>query len=411
MGKFILEVVRTRDLLFLAVAGACLAFAVAYGALAPDYYRATATLFVDSTSSDSVTPNGGGAARATDLDLLRSERVAQRVVENERLALEPGMRRLYLQSIDSHRLPSEALAQYLVEHLDVRASGDGGLVHLGVWLSEPQLAARVANAYAQAWNEVSQELHAASIRNAVERAREDLVSLRARLGEARARRATDAPLAHASSRADEQFAQLSRFASQPLPIPLAAPVSVATGPEWEHGILAPLPAEAVNIARAEGIAPTKGSGETQLTSPSVHQVPALGERLREDASASLPPDEEVRFAQQSLERAEERLTRLAVDGVGAPFPAHLLRAAQTPEYSTKPGMPECAAIGAALGVVLGLLASAIAELSDRRVRRASDLAVGLGIVVLGNLPAVARRAMPLADERGSAFSRLPLQRA
>ena len=99
-------------------------------------------------------------------------------------------------------------------------------------------------------------------------------------------------------------------------------------------------------------------------------------------------DDEIRIAQQSLERAEDRLARLSAEGVGAPFPAHVLRPAPVPERSTKPALAVCAALGTAAALLMGLLAILLAEVLDRRVRRPADLTRSTGIVVLGNLPAV-----------------------
>jgi hypothetical protein len=124
--------------------------------------------------------------------------------------------------------------------------------------------------------------------------------------------------------------------------------------------------------------------------------------------AATSADDEIRLAQQSLERAEERLARLSAEGVGAPFPAHLLRPARVPDTSTKPGAAVCAALGAALGVVLGLVAMLLGEFFDRRIRRPADLARGTGIVVLGNLPA--SRSAATAGVQGRARLALRLAR-
>ncbi|HYA59122.1 MAG TPA: hypothetical protein VED85_02065, partial [Burkholderiaceae bacterium] len=164
--KLIWAVVRSRGLLLAATVGVCTIISVVYGLLAADRYRAVATLFIDTTALDSGA-NGRTQARNSDLDLLRSERVAQRVVENERLVEEPALRRVTLDSIDSGRRPVDALGQYVSERVDATGTGEGGVVRVAVTLGDPRLAARVANAYAQAWGEVSLELRSSSIRSGV----------------------------------------------------------------------------------------------------------------------------------------------------------------------------------------------------------------------------------------------------
>jgi uncharacterized protein involved in exopolysaccharide biosynthesis len=413
-GKLILAVVRARGILFIGVAGSCLAASAGYGLLAADHYRAVATLFIDPSPFDARALNGGpSAARGSELDLLRSERVAQRVAENERLVEEPALRALYLESIDAGRPPLETMAQYVADRVDATGSDDGGMVRLSVTLGDAALAARVANAYAQAWGEVSLELRANAIRSGVERAHEDLVSLRARLGQARARLSDGTALAAAGSRADEQFAELSRLSTRPIaPAPAALLDAVPNAAAGAiHNIATALPVGAVDTARFDGAAADSALGGV-----------AAGERwdgARRDehdsarrrtagaaAGAASSADDEIRLAQQSLERAEDRLARLAAEGIGAPFPAHMLRPARMPDTSTKPGLAVCAALGLAAGLVLGVLAMLLGEILDRRVRRPADLSRLTGIVVLGNLPAVAPAAT--SGRRGSA---LRLQRA
>jgi len=374
-----MAIIRSRAILLVGLGLASLGAALAYGLLMPDQYRAVATLFLDSSSLE--TGFGGSATsspRRAELDLLRSERVAQRVVENERLAGEAALRAVYLDSIDAGRVPSEALAQYLVDHVSATAAGDGAVVQLAVTLADPELARRVANAYAQAWGEVSLELRAAAIRHGVERAHEDLMALRARIGQARSMRDDGGAMAAAGSRADIQFDQLSRLvAGAPIPgAPTARPPREGLGmtlPTSAEPVasLAPPPADAGDLASSHG-----ALGHPAVESPRQHSA----------GNRATSADDEIRLAQQSLERAEDRLARLSAEGIGAPFPAHMLRAATVPESSIKPSVAACAAYGAVAALVLGLLALVSAEVLDRRVRRASDLARSTGVMVLGVLP-------------------------
>lgn len=393
-AKLVLAVVRARGALLIAVVAFCLAAAVGFSVLAADKYRAVATLFIDPSPFEARALNGGPtAARGSELDLLRSERVAQRVVENERLVEEPALRNLYMESIDAGRPPLESLSQYVADRVEAAGSDDGGLVRLSVTMGDPTLAARVANAYAQAWGEVSLELRANAIRSGVERAHEDLVSLRARLGEARYRLVGGTALAAAGSRADEQFAQLSRMSTRPIP----QSGSMALAESGSNGTQSPvrnaataLPLDSIATEHlggtaADGLPPdSAGADRFGGTSRDEH----IGAPIRPGAAGEASSaDEEIRLAQQSLERAEDRLARIAAEGIGAPFPAHMLRPARVPEKSIKPGPAICAAIGLTTGQVLGILAMLLGERIDRRVRRPSDLSRITGIVVLGNLPA------------------------
>jgi uncharacterized protein involved in exopolysaccharide biosynthesis len=397
-GRIAWAILRTRATLGGVVVLGCMGMALAYALLAKDRYEAVATLFVDPSALDAGTLGvRASGLRGTDLDLLRSERVAERVVENEHLIGVPELYGIYLSSIDAGRPPIEALGHFVAREVEAHAGGDGSLVRLTVTASEPQLAARIANAYAQAWGEVGMELHAASIRNSLERAHEDLVALRGRLGEARARHRDDHDLASTDERANAQFAQLSRLATSSLHRTEGAATSPPVGGAELPAARAPL--ESVSMDAAADAGALKANLVAVSAPPS--------SRSEGRANPPLSADDEIRLAQQSLDRAEERLARLSSEGVGAPFPVHVLLPARAPETSSKPSAVTCAEVGLGAGLLLALLAMALAERFDRRVRRPSDIAQALGIVVLGSLPAV-RAAVPV---RRPALRTLRWQRA
>jgi uncharacterized protein involved in exopolysaccharide biosynthesis len=376
-GHALKGVLRTRLGLFSGVTGLGIVAGLAYGLGAPETYRATMTLFVESAGS---VPAGSGATAGLGaglgLDLLRSERVAQRVILDQRLAEEPGLRAHYLEGVETGRSPMETLAQFLSKHVAAGAEGEGGVIRVSATLEDPALAARVANGYAQAWREVGSELRTAAVRNGIERAHQDLVALRARLGEAVARRGGSAPRAGAESLADRQFAQLSRLATRFLH-GSAEPETPAT-PALEGG----LPVADVPAAPGEsGALQAAAAGAGSLTIANDPQGPKSG---------IISADEEIRLAQQSLERAEERLARLSSEDVGAALPVYVLHEAEVPAASTKPSTGICILAGFVIGLILACLACAVAEVTDRRIRSASDVAQRLGMIVLGDLPATAR---------------------
>lgn len=384
-GRTARAILRTRLPLGGGVVALCLAAALAYAVLAKDRYEALATLFVDPSALDAGTLGvSASGVRATDLDLLRSERVAQRVVENEHLVDVPEMHDIYLANVDAGRPPIEELGHFVARQVEARAGGNGGLVRLSVTASDPQLAARIANAYAQAWGEIGLELHAASIRNGLERAHQDLVALRGRLGEARARGGDDQFLAATDARANAQFAKLSQLATSSLRRGEAA-AGLAPAAAGEPLFGTPADPSLLADTVAAGNAPKLETAALAAPAPA---------RAEGRAPAPLSAEEEIHLAQQSLERAEDRLARLSSEGVGAPFPVHVLLPARVPEASSKPALGACAAIGLGAGLLLALLAMALAERLDRRVRRGADVVRGLGIVVLGNLPAVRAAAPP-----------------
>jgi len=399
-GKVVLAVFRSRWRIIGGAAGVCLAAAVGYGVLAPELFRATTILMLDPGGA----PGESIAARATHRELLRSERVAQRVVDNLHLVQDPAFGIQYLQSIDQKRPPVQFLAQYLAAHVRVSETADAGnIVQVDVLLPDPEAAARVANAYAQAWGEVSLEMRAQAIRNGVERADQELASLRARLGEARSRQDRPGAIAAVDSRADEQFAHLSRIAQGS-----TAPVTdvARQGTQLLGSLAQSLSAVVLSgvgqdsheqglLAGIAGSGPSAGGSSLPGLATSEAAPPGNG--------AGVPGVEyEIRRAQQSLARAEERLAMLSAESIGAPFPVHVIVAAQTPQASSKMDLGLCLSAGLLIAIFAGALAALVAERLDRRVRDASDVARGLGIVVLGDLPPGKHEGLPAQDRPAGA---------
>ena len=364
--KLFSAVVASRWPVVVVAVGACAAVGMGYWALAPERYTASSTLMLDPVA---VGGASNDASLRTELDLLRSEHVAQRVVANLHLADGPTARKSFLESGDTRRTLSEYLSQEVLDHARATAIGEGGIVRVSFTAQDADFAAQVANAYPQAYGEVSLEVRAASIRSGVERAGKDLALLRAHVEQARIRRASlgENGLDSIAVRAGEQFARLAQIAlkaagSSPSIQPTAQPSSV--GPTEEAGEM-------------------QGLGQLQPMG-SIAREPGAPGRVTGDAS----PEQDLRLAQQNLDRAEERLARLSAESIGAPFPAHLLVAATAPRTSSKPSAQVCAAIGVAAGLLIGLLAVLAIEALDRRVRRTEDITRKLGIVVLGDLPAM-----------------------
>ena len=323
-----------------------LGIAAAYAALAPDWFVSTSTFLIDP---------GVGSGAAAELDLLRSERVAQRVVENEHLAAEASFRDTVLAATAASLAPSEVIARRLAASIDADSSGAGRIVHLAVRSPDAGLSARIANAYALAYGEVSLQLRAEGIRAGVERAQQELSDLRLRMDVARRRTSGAGSLT--SSTADEQFTRLSRLAS-------------------ETGAMHPgtaLEAPAAAGEEREGA-----------------EFPAMNARPVERSTAGA--EAEILLAQQSLERTQERLARLSADSIGAPFPVQMLVPAQPAAESAKPTTPECLGLGTLAGLLLAGLALFLVERIDRRVRRHADLSREVGVAFLGDVPAAAHAA-------------------
>jgi capsular polysaccharide biosynthesis protein len=366
----VVAVLRSRWALLLSGLVLGVLGSIGYALFVGDSYVSTATLLID-----------GGAGDAAQIDLLRSERVARRVVENEHLLRESYFREELLDRGNS-AAPADAIAARLADSVEAFAAGEGRLVQVRMRLGDAALSARIANAWAQAYGEVSLQLRAESIRSGVERARQDLADLRLRMDLARLQGGHPETLAAAGAHADEQFARLTRLA---LEAGKGGPALASTPDARDQG-------------GGSGVDSERADLPLRLGSP----APAATLSPERNGQAAV---EEVAVAQQSLDRTQERLARISAESIGAPFPVHVLLAAQVAGRSAKPSTGICLALGLLAGLVLAVIAFFLAELLDRRVRHASDVSRRVGVPVLGDLPAM---AAPTGRPRPGGVSRPPL---
>ncbi|MDB5809257.1 MAG: epsF [Betaproteobacteria bacterium] len=126
--------------------------------LLPKKYTATTTVLVDVKSPDPVVAMFQPANLATQVDIINSERTAQRVVRMLGLAEAPGVRDQWMSATGGKGTPELWLAGLLLRGLGVGPSRDSNMVYIAYTGSDPAFAAAVANGFAQAYIDVSIEL-------------------------------------------------------------------------------------------------------------------------------------------------------------------------------------------------------------------------------------------------------------
>lgn len=155
-----LYILKARYLVALLALGLVVAVALAFSLLLPKSYTATATLIVDSKSKDPVS----GAIipgqllptyLATQVDIIKSDNVALRVVENLKLADSPGVRE---QAAASGMEPRYWLANTLLAKVEVEPSRESSVLRLNFEGADPRFSAAIANAFAQAYIQANMDL-------------------------------------------------------------------------------------------------------------------------------------------------------------------------------------------------------------------------------------------------------------
>jgi succinoglycan biosynthesis transport protein ExoP len=135
----------------------------------PKEYTAYSAVVVDVKSPD---PLAGmvlpGALTpgymATQLDIINSDRVAQRVVKLLRMDESPAIREQWVEATDGQGDLTVWLAELLKKKLNVKPSRDSNVVNIEFSGAEPSFAAVVANAFAQAYIDINLDLKVAPAR-------------------------------------------------------------------------------------------------------------------------------------------------------------------------------------------------------------------------------------------------------
>ena len=156
------RILWARRWLALATFALIVAATVAGTMLWPKKYSASAQVLLNLKGMDAV--SGMPAATsvtsgflATELDVIRSNRVALRVVDELKFAASPLMQRDHAKSGTAAPL-REWIAEQLIAQVRVKPSRDSTVLEITYHGSDPRLAAVVANSFAKAYIDVALEL-------------------------------------------------------------------------------------------------------------------------------------------------------------------------------------------------------------------------------------------------------------
>ncbi len=156
------RILRARLWLFLLVLLLSLATGIIGTMLWPKKYTASTHVLVDMKINDPVTglPTGlQGAASylATEIDVIRSQKVAMRVVDSLKLVQNPELRQEHARSASSTPI-REWIADLLIDQLKVKPSRDSSVLQISFAGLEPKFAAEVANTFAKAYIDTNLDL-------------------------------------------------------------------------------------------------------------------------------------------------------------------------------------------------------------------------------------------------------------
>ncbi len=159
---FLLILLARRKVIVLTLLGV-VAVTVAVSLLLPKQYTATASVVLDVKSPDPILgailpAQALPGYMATQLDIIQSDRVAQRVVKMLKLDQNSTARGQWEDETEGKGTIESWLGNLLQKKLDVKPSRESSVINISFRGVEPQFAADVANAFAQAYISTNLEL-------------------------------------------------------------------------------------------------------------------------------------------------------------------------------------------------------------------------------------------------------------
>jgi polysaccharide biosynthesis transport protein len=422
------------------------ALAIAWLVLRPVSYVARAPVLVDVRNDPvDATPWQGMISPgyiATQIDIVKSQSVAERVVELLPADQEPMLR--YGQRARAEGQPRAWIADALLRRLEVKPARESNIITIAWTGRSPAEAARVANAFAQAYLDTNLNLKNAPAKRYTEWFDQQVAQARERLESAQARLADfqqKAGLVSSTEQGDYERQRLAELTAQLI----AARVRLSEGAGSSSPELAQSPV--VNslrsdVARLESKV-QEASASMGANHPKMREMQAelgamrsrlaaessrAGQTVAASAAASAArirqleneiAQQKARVLASSRERGELSVLQQEVASAQKAYETVAGGAAQSRLQSmttqgnvlflgaaTEPlrpaGPPPMLVVGAALvgGLLLGLAGALLTELVNRRVRSVEDLESVTHLPILGVVPAPSSRSLALRFNDG-----------
>lgn len=392
---------------------------------------ATATLLLSSpiVEFDASRRSGPPAGpESSAVEVLSSPRVVQRVIATLKLTPDHPQALSWGSMGETETSGGDWMVARVLKDVRFTTAADSSIVTVTGYSRDPEFAKALANAFAQAYQQVSREVQADHARARAEQLEQGLPRIEEELRSARAS-ITAFHKAHPGFNPDErnaassgtvaalstQLAQVqaeltSRTAARAtddLPDPALQGLQLEARrarARWQevsakYGMNHPAYAEAAaEIERAEGALQAATNSTSRANSRKAGSLRAAIELQQKEAVGRAALHEEYSAFQRSLAAAETsantmrtalrqaRLERDAALGTAAVFsPATLQPAGPTDPW--RRALP----LGAALGFLLGSILALLAEEWSPRVRRSRSTIAALGTRLLARVPAATAR--------------------
>jgi chain length determinant protein EpsF len=442
-GQF-LSILRARWWLALVIFLLSVGITLGVSLILPKQYKAIASVVVDSKPDPVSAVIYGGAAApgfmATQVDIIQSDRVAQRVVRNLKLSQNPQLRRQWQEDTNGEGSIESWLATVFQKNMDVVPSRESTVITVSYKAPDPRFAAALANAFVQAYVDTTLELRVDPARQysnffetRSKESREALETAQSRLSSFQKENgiiASDERLDIENTRLNELSSQLTML--QALAAESGSRQTQAQGSEGDRM------QEVLNNSLVLGIKSDISRGEARLQElstrygdnhPQVQETKANLNELRSrldletrkvtgsvglnntitrqraaDVRAALEAqrvkvlklkavrDEglvimrDVENAQRSYDAVLQRLTQTSLESQTKQSNVNILTEAAVPTTAASPRVLLNTILAAVMGALLAVALVLLLEMRDRRVRSIGDVVTALDLPVIGVLP-------------------------
>ncbi|HJX57967.1 MAG TPA: chain length determinant protein EpsF [Thiobacillus sp.] len=440
-----LLILNARKWIILGVLLLTVAVTTAVSLWLPKEYTAATTLIVDSKSKDPFTgqllpSQMFPGYMATQIDVIKSQNVAAKVVRDLKLVDSPGTREQFIEATEGEGDINQWLGDLLLQKLDVEPSRESSVINIAFTATDPRFAAAMANAFAKTYIETSLELRLAPLKQTAAWFDQQIVQLREKLDQAQqnlnayqrekgiveseerldveTRRMADlagqmvaaqSASYDASSRTRDS-ASLPEVINNPVVQGLKAQVAQGEGKLAElanrvganHPDFIRLQAE-VNSYKAKlanelntatrGVGATAGAARQRFNelSAAFERQKAKVLELKQQREEGTLLARDLENAQRIYDSALQRYGQSRMEAQSTQTDVAVLNPAVPPTQHSKPRVFLNILLSVFLGSLLGVGTGFLVELLDRRVRSGQDIAAGLEIPVLAEVGKKGRR--------------------
>ncbi len=409
-------------------------------AMQPKTYKASTSLVLNYKGTDPVTglamPSQPGYM-STQVDIVNSMSVALKVVEALKLAEGEAVKQSFQNAAGGQGDIREWVAMGLLSKLEVVPSRESSVLNITFTGADPQMAAKVANAFGAAYQQVSVQLKVDPSKKTSVYFNDQVKLLRDNFEVAQkklSKYSQDNGIVSSDKSLDVETVRLNELSSQ-LVAAQGQAMEATSRQRQAQGSQAGESPDVANNPLIQNLKQGLGSAESKFSEiserldknhPQYQGAKAEVDKLRADLNAQIKVasnaigsnavilqqrggeirsalaaqklkvlqlnrtrDEmsvltrEVDSAQRAYETISQRLTLTNLEGQSNQSDIAVLTPARAPLKPFGPKLVLNTLLALVVGLLLGVGGAVVLELFDRRVRSASDLADAIGLPVLG----------------------------